>query len=440
MKVQPLIRLGVLILLFLVATASCSHEKAILAEYTGGTISRAEFNRWIQHKHLESVLSQGSTENTASWIKAMAVENIAANEAVYNHFDKTEAMILRSEINEDIAISDMLTQSYKTDTRFAANVYAVQYILLKVPSVRRNNSKNESSASADRKIINDMMMRAEEILANISAGKRFEDFTNHAAAERLYFMPQTAPEEMKNLFSMKIGETAARPLYIKATGEIIILKLEDIIEVLPDSINKKITHRGFADKLKPYIEETVRHNYIAQLENKYAGVFYNNALNNTFNNRTVFSIETNIFTVNDIHKRFALYKQISGTSAADAKAVQEHAYSWYISLLMKRDAEKKNILLDKDFIERRTLANKSMLAHEYGKYLVQQKVSVSGKEMRDEFKSITSEQKSLFTRSANSKYLQAKPLLAKKIRERKIQQEESVWRKDILAAHNFNLL
>jgi parvulin-like peptidyl-prolyl isomerase len=441
-----------------VALTGCKMKGDVLATYTDGKIKRGEFYEWMDLKHLvkESILKSKKQQKTK--LEQMAIDRFAVQEAKKAGFDKSDEFKIFADMAIEAQLMDMLyTKEIKEKVSFKEPSVKAQQIFLRIKDFKIDKNKREKLSDAElEKEAASVTARARDLVARLNKGEKFdalakqysEDFSKKNGGEIGYIIADMMPPEYtKAAFSLKEDEFTKEP--VRVGNGVYIIKVLDKKDLTDKNIEKTIKDKMQVTRLKNRFYSKASKEYLQKLmTDKDVSSDLDKAKSRNPKD-IIFKVGTTTFTVDDLNKRISLYmgRYHQGPQAPTITDDQKKslAENFFKFELLKRVAIKQGFDKDPEYIKKVEMKKDSILAREYLKKIGSQNLTVSDKDILDEYNAnkdkryYTMVQKGANRVKVVEQYAKVRDRI-KKILENK-KQSESIrnWKQDILAKNNFTV-
>ncbi len=438
------------------AFIGCKCSSDILATYDNVKITRGQFKEWLQDKQFSVDAILKSKKQQKDKLEMMAIENIAIEEAKTENLIETEKYkFLEDMAFESILLKHLYDKQIKDKADFKEPAYHIKQILLRVRDFKIVNNKRVNLSGAElEKVYVDTENRANEIIEKLKNGEKFEelaklysdDFSKKNGGDIGYVVKDMLPPEVAAAIEQNKPGIVEKP--IKTQQGIHIVQLIDTEELTKKNIYKIIKDEMQAKRLEQLMLRKASNDYIARLMNAPDVQFNEKNCKSKNPNDVIFKVGDSSFTVADLEKRISYFQHkgspLSKSTLDDAKRIDIAKNAFKVALL-KREAIKENLQKD-DSLQREVTKRKNMLfAKEYMDYIAERGISLTPKEIRDEYEKYKDAR---FTTFVNQKGKQIKQIMPfEKVRDqietmlyrKKRAENLAKWKRDMLHIHKFTI-
>ncbi len=388
----------------MLALAGCKSDSDILATYNDGTITRGEFHNWIEAKKwsAESILK--SKKQQKDKLAMMAVERIAIKEAKESGFDESQEFRAIAEMATESQLMKLLyNREIKDKATFEEPAIDVRHIFLKVRDFKIQNGKR---VNLSKKELSEALSRAREkanmIIEKLGEGESFaelakkhsDDFSKKKGGKIGYVVrDMLMPEYADAAFRLEEDEFTSQP--VVTDKGIYIIKVEDKEILDQDNIEDVIDDKVQVRRLKNRLFRKTAQDYLDKLMKEKDVTFNEKNVSSGRKDAVIFKVGDRTFTVADLEKRIEMYNmrfkrrlRNAGKERIDAtgekkRAIAENTFKFE---LLKREAMKKGLDEDPDYIRDIKSKHDQLLAREYLQHAGSEGISISRQEMLDEYK------------------------------------------------------
>ncbi len=384
----------------------CSRDGDILAVYKNGKITRGEFHEWISMNNYKRESIEKSKKQLRDKLKKIFIDRIAALEARNSGFDKKEDFKLMHDMSTEQQLMKIL---YKREIiegmKFEEPVIKISHIYIKVRNFKIEKNKRvkltdeEIKAEFDRSI-----SKGKGIIERLNKGEKFEsmakmfsnDFSRRRGGDigyRIYSM--LPPAYARVAFALGEGDYTKEPVKIfserptRLPNGVYIIMVTDKDTLTEKNIEDIITNKVDAKRLKNSMLRKKSQEFLQNLM-KAADVEITLDKAVSKNGRDViFRVGDLVYTVDDLNKRinlfskrFARAKKLSSLTDNQKRNLAGNMLRFE---LLKREALKKGIDKDPEYIKSVKMRIESLLAREYIKSISSQVKGITESELREEY-------------------------------------------------------
>lgn len=432
----------------------CKCSSDVLATYDGVKITRGQFKEWLEDKQFSVKAILKNKKQQKDKLEIMAIENIALKEAKKGNLITTDHYKFLEEMAyESILLKHLYNKEIKDKAEFNEPAYHLKQILLRVRDFKIvNNKRINLSAIELEKAYSEAESRAKEIIGRINNGEKFEelakmysdDFSKKNGGDIGYVVQDMLTPEIASAIQKSKPGIVENP--IKTKQGVYIVQFIDKQELTKKNLNKIIKDETQAKRLEQILLRRAANSFIEQLMNASDVQFNENNCKSKNPNDVIFKVGDSSFTVADLKKRISFFqnkgRSLSKVTFDDAKKIDIAKNAFKVALL-KREAIKENLKTNKE-LQKEFQKRKNMLfAKEYMDYIAEQGISVSPKEIRDEYEKYKDTR---FTTFVNQKGKQVKQILAfEKVKDqiesmlyrKKRAENIAKWKRDMLNINKF---
>ena len=381
----------------------CKSDSDILATYKDGKITRGEFHNWIEAKRwsTESILK--SKKQQKDKLSMMAVENIAIKEAKESGFDETPEFQSIAEMATESQLMKLLyTKEIKDKASFEEPAIDIRHIFLKVRDFKIQNGKR---VNLSKKELAEAFSRAREkaamIIEKLGSGEDFaelakkysDDFSKKKGGKIGYVVrDMLMPEYADAAFKLEEDEFTKDP--VETDKGVYIIKVEERETLNQDNIEDVIDDKVQVRRLKNRLFRKTAQDYLDRLMKAEDVIFNEKNVASGRKDAVIFKVGESTFTVADLEKRIEMYNvrfkrrlARAGKDRIDATdekklAIAENTFKFE---LLKREAMKKGLGEDPDYIRDVKSRQDLLLAREYMQHVGAEGIDISRQEMLSEY-------------------------------------------------------
>ena len=434
----------------------CKCSSDVLATYDGVKITRGQFKEWLEDKQFSVDAILKSKKQQKDKLEMMAIENIALEEAKKeNLFTTDKYKFLEDMAYESILLKHLYNKEIKNKADFTEPAYHIKQILLRVRDFKIVNNKRVGLSAVElEKAYSEAENRAKEIIGKIKNGEKFEelakmysdDFSKKNGGDIGYVVKDMLPPEVASAIEKSKPGIVEDP--IKTQQGVYIIQLIDKQELIKKNLNKIIKDEMQAKRLEQILMRRAANSFIEKLMSASDVQFNEKNCKSKNPNDIIFKVGDSSFTVADLEKRISFFQHkgssLSKVTFDDAKKIDIAKNAFKVALL-KREAIKENLQTDKE-LQKEFEKRKNMLyAKEYMDYIAERGISVSPKEIRDEYEKYKDTR---FTTFVNQKGKQVKQILPfEKVKDqiesmlyrKKRAENLAKWKRDMLHINKFTI-
>jgi peptidyl-prolyl cis-trans isomerase C len=434
---------------FLAMSMGCKGKGDVLATYKNGQITRGEFYEWIEAKHLNKAEILKSKKYQENKLRMMAIDRLCVIEARKEGLDQTEEFKLLAERAEEGQLMDLLYQKeIRENSKFSEPAVRVRQIFLKFKDPKQDKGKKPGDADV-KKERDAAIENAKELIAQLEKGAKFDELAKQHSADFskknggdigfvLYDM--MPPDFSKAAFALKEGEYTKEPVVLE--NGVYILKSEEKDELTEKQIRKlkdknqasMLLNRFYAKASKEYVDQLMQADDVAKYPDKAVSK----------NPRDViFKIGDRSFTVEDLNKRVQQQSGKKGGEPMTDEKKKTIADNYMKMELLRRMAIAKGYDKDEEYLSKASISRDAILAGEYIKKIGTVNITVSEKEILEEYNENKDKRYYTYVKKGNDREKVVEPLakVREKIKEmienRKRSDILKKWKDDILGANEF---
>lgn len=438
-----------LVLCVVLALGGCKVKGDVLATYKEGRITRGEFYDWIEAKRLNKGEILKSKKYQESKLRMMAIDRLCVAEARKEGLDKSPELKALAEKAEEAQLMDLLYQrEIKENTKFSEPAVRIRQIFIKTRDPKQEKGKKPSDAET-KKERETAVEKARELIAQIEKGAKFEDLAKQHSADFSkknggdigYILYDMMPAEFsKAAFSLKEGEYTKEPVILD-NGVYILLaeEKEDLSEKQIRKLKDKnqstmLLNRFFAKASKDYVDKLMQAEDVVKTLEKATSKNPKDI---------IFKIGDRAFIVEELNKRL-----VSQTGKKPAEPLTDEkkkaaAENFLKMELLRRVAVAKGFDKDEEYLKKASIGADAILAGEYMKKIGAGNLTVTEKEITDEYNENKDKRYYSYVKKGNDREKVIEPLakVRDKIKEmlenKKRSEALKNWKDDILGSNEF---
>ncbi len=455
--------LCVLSVIIVSGISGCKADSDILATYRGGEITRGDFYNWIESRryNIKSLLKSRTAQMDK--LRRMALERITIAKAKEEGFDKNpEFAILKEPVSESVLMKRLYEREIKEKARFKEPAVRTRIILVGVRDYeidpKKRNKRIKLSGEELDKRFKDAAVKAGEIIRKLDNGEDFgklagqysDDVSKRKGGDIGFVVRYMLPPELAEaVFSLKEGEYTRKP--VRTMRGLYIAKAEDKEELTEKNIEDVIEDKSQAMKLKSGLFNNYARQYVDKLLNAADVKYFEDKVLSKKKNDIIFIIGSKNYTVADLEKRIESRRNMqslgnrhrqSAVSDSDKKNL---ARSYYQFEVLKRDALKKGIDKDPEYLKELQARTDIILAREYTKFISAEGIRVTDREIKEEYSRNKDRIYSRSVQKGNKRVKQPEPLnrvrdrIERNLLTRKKTEKSRLWEKQILEEFSFRI-
>ncbi len=453
---RKIVLLSVLALSFLIS--GCKSDSDVLASFTGGEITRGEFYGWIEARHLSKKVVLKSKAKQKTKLNQIALDKLSVAEAKKANYDKTEDFQRILSLVKDNFTANSFRKNMRKDVSFKENAVNVSIIKLRVKNYKIIKNKKQKLSDAELKLaVEKRKEEAVKIIAELNKGgdfaalakKHSDDYSKKKGGQIGYLtLGMRDKEFMDAAFKLNKGEFTKEAIIIR--NALYIIKAEDKVELTNGNIEGIIKDEKEAKRLVNRLQA----NSARDLEKKLfeAKDVENNIEKVNFRNpqALVFKIGDQSFLVKDLNDLVAFIdkKRVSSGRkklSFDDKKKRGFSTKIFNEKLMAREAVKKGIVKEEKFQKEWNAYFEYTLANAYKNDVVLQGITVTPKEVREEYEKDKKRRMARNKKDKSKKKMDVKPFNEVKekiefmLHNRKKAAKRRNWEKQMLAKNSFTV-
>lgn len=440
----------------IVGFIGCKCSSDVLATYGGVKITRGQFKEWLQDKQFSVEAIMKSKKQQKDKLEMMAIEHIALEEAQKENLITTDKYkFLEDMAYESVLLKHLYDREIKDKAKFNEPAYYLKQILLRVRDFKIVDNKRVALSAVElEKAYSEAENRAWEIIGKIKNGEKFEelakmysdDFSKKNGGDIGYVVKDMLPPEIASAIEKSKPGLVENP--IKTKQGIYIVQLVEQQELTRKNLNKIIKDEKQAKGLEQILLRRAANSYIDGLMSASDVQFNEKNCKSKNQKDVIFKVGDSSFTVADLEKRISFFQHkgssLSKVTIDDAKKTDIAKNAFKVALL-KREAIKENLQQDNELQKEFEKRKNMLFAKEYMDYIAEREISVSPKEIRDEYEKYKD---SRFTTFVNQKGKQVKQIIAfDKVKDqiesmlyrKKRAENLAKWKRDMLHINKFTI-
>ncbi len=448
-----------LILLVSFVFHACKGEGDEIATYKGGSITRGEFYKWLEARHhlKDSVLK--SKKKQENKINKMMLEIIAVEKAKAEGFDKKEDFKIRKDLTEEGQLIKRLYEKEITEkVEFEEPAIKLKQILLGVRPSKIERDKSGKAKQPDKnemdKKLGEAMIKAKDIIQKLNNGEKFEELAKKHSDHHSkmkggdigYSVRSMLPPEFEDVaFKLEEGEYSKEP--IKTSRGVFIIKIEEKQTITDKNIEDIIENKTQAKMIKNRIQGSHSKEYLDNLEKAEDVTKDFDKVSSKNKKAVVFKIGEKAFTLEDLDKKIEMrmkgFKGKQKLPEITDERKKAMAKNFFRYELLKRDAYKKGVDKEEDFVKQVQMTLDDVLAREYMKAKFEQEGIVTLAEIKDEYEKNKDKKYYKMVKKNKKRVKEVEPFNKVKVRiervlkRRKGSEMKEKWKKEILKEYEF---
>jgi parvulin-like peptidyl-prolyl isomerase len=437
------------------ALAACKSKNDIVATYDGGKITRGEFYDWMDMKRLSRDAILKSPRQQKNKLEMMAFERFAVEEAKKEGFDKNSDYLAFADMAAESQLMEMLyNREIKEKTAFREPAVRVSQIFIRTKDYKISGGKRERLSEPEMKKESEVAIaRAGEIIARLAKGVKFEDlarqysddFSKKNGGDIGYIVAEMMPPEFTAAaFALGKGEYTKKPVVTPAG--VYVLKVTEKKELKSNNIDKIVKDKMQATRLKNRFYSRASREYLDALASSSDVERHLEKAAGGKPAEVLFRLGDRVVTVADLDRRISLYtgRRPHGTAVpSNAEFRKNVAENFFKTELLRRDAIRKGLDKDPEYIRKSAQRRDSILAREYVRHKGAVASPVTEREMIEEYEAHKNERYYRMADKGGRKekvvepYHKVRERIRKVLESRKQSDAVRVWREGLLAARHF---
>ncbi len=438
---------ALLLLSCVLMVLSCKSDSDVLAVAGSDQITRGEFRKWLQSRHLPIDSIMKSKGSQKSYLKSMAIEKLTYEKYLgSSRKDDPELMLLENVIYKNF-LSSFYIRKLREKIEFTETCDDISIIKLPFENnVKSNKNEKVTKVQDSRKIM------LEVILPRLAKGESFEklakefsvDFSKKNGGHIGYISGKMMGEEVFSVVSgLKTGEYSSRP--VKIRNGLYLIKVNKRTEISNSNIDKVVADVRNRNSLKNYLINRKVNEYIASLEKKFTVVakFENSGYSK--DGEVLFKINDEVFKNSDLKSIVAMFYKLrfgyvpkNDVEKRKKIATVKRIFS---ERLLCADAVAQGVDKAVDFIKDWESVKTSAISGAYKFSELSSGVTVTQKEILDEYKA------NVLKKNSGKKPVKTVQLPFSKVKEsiknrlfsRKIANLKRKWDNDMLQNAKFRI-
>ena len=385
-------------LLVIAFSQGCKSDSDVLATYSDGKITRGEFYKWLDDRHIarETVLSSMAKQKAK--LRQMAVERLTVIEAKKAGYDKTDDFRKLEELVRNNFTAGYYRKQIREKGSFEEEAAKVSMIKFRVKDyvIEKNKRKKLTDAELNSEYEN-KMKEASDLIARLKAGESFaelakkhsDDYSRKKGGD-IGFITRgmREPEFTDAVFKLKSGEYTGEPLRLK-TG-VYIIKVEKKEKLTPDNIERIIDNEREAKRLKSRLLGDVSRNYENRLKEAADVVNNIDRVNFRDSGALIYKIADREYRVSDLNGLISFIESKRGASGRSGMKLDDDkkrklSERMFSEELICHDARKNNIDRDGKFMAEMESFRDFTIAGSYKNDVVLSGIKITPAQIREEF-------------------------------------------------------
>ena len=444
------------VIIIMLTYIGCKCNSDILARYGDTTITRGQFKQWLEDKQfpVETILKNKKQQRDK--LELMAIESIALKEMQKDNLQASEKLkFLEDMAFESVLLKTLYDKKIKKNTDFNEPAFHIKQIFLRVRDFKIVNNKRVNLTKSElEKAYGDVENKAREIIGRLKNGEKFEelakqfsdDFSKKNGGDIGYIvkdMIQPSLYQTINEANIGLVETP-----IRTANGIYIIQIVEKQNVTKKNLNKIIKDEMQAKRLEQILLKKASNNYIDNLMSAQDVQFNEQKCKSKNPNDIIYKVGDTIFTVGDLGKRISYFKHdqpmIHQSAIEDTKKVEIAKNAFKVALL-RRAAINENMHNGEELKKEVEKRKQMLFAKEYMDYIAGRDVTVTPKEVRDEYEKYKDTRFTTYTNQKGKTEKQiisfdkVKDQIAMMIYRKKRADNLAKWKRDMLHIYKFSV-
>ncbi len=457
--------LSIFILLCFVAVSGCKRDGDELVTYKGGAITRIDFYNWLDAKHLMRETMLKSKKKQEAKLDKMFIERIAVQKATELGLDKTEDFQNRmDQTTEGQLIKRLYEKEISDKTKFKETAVKLRQIVINIksnapqmmPQQNPDAAKNAPNQQEVEAETAKAVEKAKEVIAKLDKGESFEElakkYSDHHSkmkgGDTGYNIRSMLPPEVANAaFAMDEDDYSKEP--IKTPRGIYVIMVEEKETLDEDNINDVIENETQARMIINRMQGTYSRDYLDSLMNAKDVEKNFDKISSKNKDEVIFKIADKPYTIADIDKRietrFASFREGKDAPKINEERKKSLAMNYFRYELLKRDAIKKGIDKDPEYLKRIEITRNDVLANEYMKKTFEEGTTLTPAEIKEEYDKNKDKKYYTMVKQGNKRvkkvdpFNQVKDKIEASLKRKKGSVDREAWKKNILKEYNFKI-
>lgn len=386
---------------------SCKSGSDILAKIDGDTVTRSEFNDWIESRNLSLKKVYNDKYAMSDYLCQIAVEKLNAAKAEKSGYNvDSKFKIIENALYMNL-LADFITEKQKADPVF--NEKGLDLSIIRV--FFRNNNTDESLIEKENKkklIIH--------ILSKLKSGEDFNElavkYSEDTLSEnkgRMGILPENIIEDsiLNSVSQLYENDYSKEP--VQVGNSFCLIKLHKRYQLTGKNLKNIVTDQNNLERILNYYEKKSQDDLINKIYRERNVISKIDKTTFRKSNESIFSIDGDVFTSDELDIILKFFYSIkNGYPPSNEFSLNEKKLTSE-KILKERllASEAKNILLehDKKFERNWKYLRRATLAGAYKYNILLKKLKVSDEEIRKEF-----------NENRNKKYFRLKKIKNKDIK------------------------
>ena len=444
---------------FLVFYTGCKSDNDALATFKGGQITRGEFYKWLDDKRLgkENILKSKSKQKNK--LEYMAREKLTVMEAQKENLEKKPLFQNMLDQVKRNYLASYLRKKVRGEGKFNEEIIKASIIKLQIKDYKMVNNKRKKLSSKEiKELEKKKMAEAKNIIDRLKKGEDFkelakthsDDYTKRKGGDIGYISRGMRSYDFtKAAFALNKGDYTKNP--VKIHNNIYIIKVDEKLEVTENSIESSISDANQAKRLK----RRLLANNSRNLESK---LLTASDVSSSFDNvsskskkAVLFTIGNKKFTNADLEKEIEAiekkrsYRGASSSSYLDERRRKSLAERVFREKLLNREAIKRGLDKDSDFLKEWENFKNLTLAGSYRDEFIVGDIKVTQEDIKKEYEKNKDRIYTKTVKKGGKTVKEPKDFneVKERIEQRLISRERAIkkrnWEKDLLKKYDFKI-
>jgi hypothetical protein len=457
-RINVMKKLSIIAMGFALLLSGCKRASDVLATYAGGSVTRGEFNDWMEYRNMpkEAILKNKAQQKNQ--IEQLAAERLTIQEAKKTGFEKSENFSYLSNFLMQNFYAQYLSKAISNKGEFKEKAAKTRIIKLMVRNYKIVNNRRVNYTGAELESgFKEKIDSAKSILSELMKGTSFEelakkyseDFSKRKGGDIGYIIEGMRSKTFTDaVFALKKGEVTKEP--VRDGNAVYIIKVDDIVTLTPDTIDDLVEDKAQRMSLK----RRLVYNSAAKLQEKLleAKDVENNVDKVDLRNpaAVVYKIGDKEFRVSDLNRLvdfIVTRKRRMGFHDAGLSDVEKRRTARNILQqdVLMREAKRRGYDKDEKFKKELNFTMGYYLASAYQTEVVLKDVSITPRDVREYY---NKNLERMFTRNLKEgNRTLKKPVPFETIRNSieyrllNIQRSEKIksWNEELLKKNNFKI-
>jgi len=438
----------------------CSKDNDVVAKYQGGQITRKEFHDWLDSKRLgkEAILKKKSQQKNK--LNYMVKEKLTVLESKEKGFDKDDKFQKSLEKIKRNFLSSYLRKKVRDEGTFSEEVVNAGIIKLQIKDYEIVKGKRKKIESKNlSKIASKKIEDAKNIISKLDKGEDFkklakeysDDYTKRNGGDIGYISAGMRSSQFSKVaFNLKTGEYTKEP--VKINNNIFIIKVYDKANVTEGNIDTVLKDKKQAERLKRRLLSNTSRNLESKLLAAKDAESYFDKISEKNKSTVLFKIGSDKFTIKDLDSEIEYLESKRGFSSSqgsyynDERQRKSLARRIFREELLKREAIKRGIDKEADFLKEWEDFKNINLARVYQDEVVIGEVEVSDENLKEEYEK---NKNRIYTKNVKKgkktikepkKFSEVKEQIKRRLISRERAKKKRNWESELLKKYSFKIL